>query len=72
MYPLPDWSLEGAIAGIQGGESIVSNVIDKMVQADVPIAAVWLQDWCGKREQKVFGKILKRLWWNWESDDVLC
>ncbi|KAJ3412833.1 hypothetical protein HDV05_000174 [Chytridiales sp. JEL 0842] len=71
MRPMPDWALEGAIAGIQGGEEKVNGIVDKALTAGVPLTAVWLQDWCGKREQKVLGRVLKRLWWNWESDDAL-
>ncbi|KAI8833369.1 glycosyl hydrolases family 31-domain-containing protein [Chytridium lagenaria] len=71
MEPLPDWALEGVIAGIQGGEEKVLGIVKKMQEAGVPLAALWLQDWCGKREQRVLGRILKRLWWNWESDPVL-
>ncbi|KAJ3217034.1 hypothetical protein HDU67_008592 [Dinochytrium kinnereticum] len=67
MEPLPDWSMSGVIAGIQGGEEKVSAIVKKMKDANVPLAALWLQDWCGKREQKVLGRILKRLWWNWEN-----
>ncbi|KAJ3172829.1 hypothetical protein HK101_011093 [Irineochytrium annulatum] len=71
MEPLPEWVLKGAVAGIQGGEEKVMAIVRKCKEACVPIAALWLQDWCGKREQKVMGRVLKRLWWNWESDDVL-
>ncbi|KAJ3109899.1 hypothetical protein HDU96_007080 [Phlyctochytrium bullatum] len=71
MQPLPDWALKGIITGIQGGEEKVQGIVDKTKAAGVPLAAVWLQDWCGKREQKVLGRILKRLWWNWESDTTL-
>ncbi|KAJ3334089.1 hypothetical protein HDU76_011613, partial [Blyttiomyces sp. JEL0837] len=70
MRPLPDWAVNGVIAGIQGGEAFVKDAVTKAKAAGVPISAVWLQDWCGKREQKVLGRILKRLWWNWESDDA--
>lgn len=45
MIPLPNWVDEGAVIGIQGGEDKVNNVIQDGVDADCPIAAVWLQDW---------------------------
>ena len=71
MAPVPDWVLEGVIAGIQGGEQTVMRIINAAFDHGVPLAAVWLQDWCGKREQVLLGRVIKRLWWNWESDDVL-
>ena len=33
--------------------------------AGVPLAAVWLQDWVGKRRTTAGD----RLWWNWVLDD---
>lgn len=71
MKPLPDWVMSGVIGGIQGGEKKVLDIVLKAKEHDVPLVGVWLQDWCGKRTQKVLGRTLKRLWWNWESDDVL-
>ncbi|KAI9355960.1 family 31 glycoside hydrolase [Zopfochytrium polystomum] len=71
MKGLPSWVVEGVILGIQGGESKVAGVVERALAAGVPLTGVWLQDWCGKREQQILGRILKRLWWNWENDDVL-
>jgi alpha-glucosidase (family GH31 glycosyl hydrolase) len=72
MDLLPDWVSNGAIVGMQGGQEKVRNVIQDLCRHNTPIAAVWLQDWCGKRLQKTpNGTEFKRLWWNWESDDVL-
>jgi sulfoquinovosidase len=45
MEPLPDWVMKGAVAGIQGGEEVVSEIIRHTLEAGVPLAAVWLQDW---------------------------
>ena len=64
MKPLPDWSQNGAIIGIQGGTKRVGKIIDTLLEKDVPIAGVWLQDWVGQRTTE-FGK---QLWWNWELD----
>ncbi|KAG2176274.1 hypothetical protein INT43_005508 [Umbelopsis isabellina] len=71
MRALPEWAGQGAIAGMQGGEDKVRQVYERLKEYHVPVAAFWLQDWCGKRVQKVGKAELKRLWWNWESDDEL-
>ncbi|KAH8555350.1 glycosyl hydrolases family 31-domain-containing protein [Umbelopsis sp. PMI_123] len=71
MRALPEWVGKGAIAGMQGGEEKVRAVYGRLKEYDVPVVAFWLQDWCGKRIQKVGNVEFKRLWWNWESDNVL-
>ena len=73
MHALPDWISDGgAVVGMQGGSIKVRKVIEQLQKYATPIAAVWLQDWCGKRLQKTpNGVEFKRLWWNWESDDTL-
>ncbi|GBG24992.1 Alpha-glucosidase [Hondaea fermentalgiana] len=62
MRPLPDWVGNGAILGLQGGTEKVRNHVATLKAAHVPLAALWLQDWTGKRETD-FGR---RLQWNWE------
>jgi alpha-glucosidase len=69
MEPLPEWAMEGVILGIQGGISLVENILNQTLDACVAVATLWLQDWCGKRTQTILGRKLKRLWWNWESDE---
>ncbi len=64
MRPLPDWILEGAVIGMQGGTDKVRRVWRALQEHDVPVAAFWLQDWVGQR-RTVVGK---QLWWNWELD----
>ncbi|MFP4345321.1 MAG: alpha-glucosidase [Anaerolineales bacterium] len=64
MRPLPDWILEGAVVGMQGGTDRVREVFEQLQAHDVPLAGFWLQDWVGQRETS-FGK---QLWWNWELD----
>lgn len=64
MPPLPDWILSGAIVGMQGGTARVREEFAALKALDVPMAAFWLQDWCGQRKT-AFGK---QLWWNWELD----
>ncbi|KAI8993192.1 glycosyl hydrolases family 31-domain-containing protein [Pilobolus umbonatus] len=72
MLPLPDWVSEGVIAGIGGGEAKVRNIIQKLRENDVPIAAVWINDWTGSRtlETGKGGQYVSQ-WWNWEHDEGL-
>lgn len=63
--PPPAWSQEGLIAGLQGGTEAVRDKLAILRDADVPVAAVWLQDWSGQRTTD-FGE---RLQWNWTLDD---
>jgi alpha-glucosidase len=64
MRRLPDWILEGAVVGMQGGTEIVRQVYETLKKNGTPLAAFWLQDWVGQRTTS-FGK---QLWWNWELD----
>jgi len=64
MRPLPDWMLEGAVVGMQGGTDKVRKVLAQLQELDTPVAAIWLEDWVGQRLTS-FGK---QLWWNWELD----
>jgi hypothetical protein len=43
----------------------VLQVVEMVRAAGVPLAAVWLQDWVGKRRTTAGD----RLWWNWVLDD---
>lgn len=67
MRPLPDWILNGAVLGLQGGTARVDSLLRLMEQYRIPVAGVWLQDWVGRRKTS-FGK---QLWWNWELDEQL-
>lgn len=64
MRRLPDWILEGAIVGMQGGTEKVRQVYARLEESGTPVAGFWLQDWVGQRTTS-FGK---QLWWNWELD----
>ncbi len=61
---LARWTQDGAILGLQGGTDAVREHVANLLQADTPIAAVWLQDWTGQRTTS-FGE---RLWWTWQLD----
>ncbi len=65
MRKLPDWILEGAILGMQGGTDKVYRVWNDLKEENTPLAAFWLQDWEGQRTS-ILGK---QLWWNWELDN---
>ncbi|KAL3955834.1 hypothetical protein ACCO45_009889 [Purpureocillium lilacinum] len=72
MRSLPRWVDDGAIMGIQGGQSKVERVIKEARAAACPVVGVWLQDWSGTRSQATpTGMNISRLWWNWESDHTL-
>ncbi|WP_460781829.1 alpha-glucosidase [Microbacterium shaanxiense] len=63
--PPPPWTATGLIAGLQGGTDEVRMKIETLQSAGVPLAAVWLQDWVGRRTTG-FGE---RLQWNWSLDE---
>ncbi|GAA5154522.1 alpha-glucosidase [Microbacterium pseudoresistens] len=60
----PAWVSDGLIAGLQGGTDEVRERLATLQQADIPVTAVWLQDWVGRRTTS-FGD---RLQWNWVLD----
>lgn len=62
--PLPDWILDGAVIGIQGGTEKVRHVWADLREYNTPVSAFWLQDWVGQRKTAVG----QQLWWNWELD----
>ncbi|KAI9269247.1 glycosyl hydrolases family 31-domain-containing protein [Phascolomyces articulosus] len=72
MQPLPDWINEGAVACVQGGSTKIREIVTRLEQHKVPIAAVFVPDWCGQRLQPLTNSVaLKRLWWHWEHDEQL-
>lgn len=66
MQPLPDWTQEGAIIGLQGGSAKVKEKIDLILNNDmeIKVGGIWLQDWVGLRHS--FDG--DRLRWNWKLD----
>lgn len=64
MRQLPAWTGRGAVLGLQGGTARVRRIVDGMLDAGTRVAAVWLQDWTGRRRTS-FGD---RLWWTWQLD----
>ncbi|KAG1241423.1 hypothetical protein G6F68_016738 [Rhizopus microsporus] len=53
MIPLPDWTSEGIIAGIQGGKDKVNDVVKRLKERNIPLAAVCIEDWTGLRTQSM-------------------
>lgn len=72
MLPLPDWVSDGVIAGIQGGQQKAKEIVQQLRQHNVPVSAMFIQDWTGQRLQDAGrGMRYTRHWWNWENDDEL-
>lgn len=62
MRALPQWTQEGAIVGLQGGQDKVERDYAFLKSHGVPIKAVWMQDWVGTN---AFPEGV-RLLWNWQ------
>jgi len=67
MRALPDWINNGVVVSVQGGTQPVREKLTKLESANVPLAALWIQDWCGIRVTSVG----KQLWWDWKLDENL-
>merc|ERR1712048_288884 len=63
-----DWSHSGAIVSLQGGRERILDKVHNMLEAGVELAGIWVQDWCGRRQQTLAGNTYDRVWWNWEVD----
>ena len=64
MKPLPRWTQEGAVVGLEGGTEEVVHHVQELQDANVKISGVWLQDYVGLRH--AFDG--DRLVWNWVLD----
>ncbi len=64
---LPDWAYDGVWLGVQGGSEAVREKYEVAKKVELPVAALWAQDWEGRRVTS-FGK---QLWWNWQYDETL-
>lgn len=65
MPILPEWIYNGAILGLQGGKERVEEIIKISLNAGVPISAIWIQDWVGKRQTTIGS----RLQWDWKANE---
>lgn len=63
----PKWINDGLIIAVQGGTEAVKKKVQTALNAGIPLAGVWSQDWCGARIT-LFGK---QVMWNWEHDPEL-
>ena len=62
MRAMPDWSHDGVVIGVQGGTARAQSLLSTLLAANVPIAAFWIQDWCGQ----IATPAGKQLMWNWQ------
>ncbi len=62
MQPLPEWTQNGVIVGLEGGSDEVENITATLQAHDVPLVGVWLQDWVGTRHDWDGTRLI----WNWE------
>jgi alpha-glucosidase len=46
----PRWSVDGVWLAVQGGPANVRAAVARARAADLPLAAIWSQDWLGRRE----------------------
>ena len=64
MSALPEWTQQGTIIRAHGGSEEVLAKVAQARDAGLPLAAVWVEDWCGLRETALGS----RMWWNWSVD----
>lgn len=62
MKPLPSWTQQGAIIGLEGGSAEVQNITSTLLEQGAPLVGVWLQDWVGTRHDWDGTRLI----WNWE------
>ena len=65
--PIPQWVHRGAIMGLQGGESHVTDTIETLRDYNTPITSIWIQDWLGSFKTLIG----QRLVWHWKTDHKL-
>lgn len=61
MRPPPAWLDEGAIVAIARPPQEAPEIVDRLVAAGAPLAAVWTQTWCGTARTVLGEQVL----WNW-------
>jgi alpha-glucosidase len=60
----PDWIHDGVVLGLTGGTDRVRKIYLEAKAEQVPVAALWIQDWSGLRKTTMG----KQVWWNWHLD----
>ncbi|NLI55000.1 MAG: alpha-glucosidase [Clostridiales bacterium] len=66
LSPLPEFAY-GAILGLRGGKDAAEAVIAACEQHGAQIAALWIEDWQGRRGKNGGPP----LWWRWFPDEAL-
>jgi len=64
--PLPRWA-HGVIVGLRGGTAQVERILQQCETAKVPVSALWIEDWVGRRGAN-YGP---PLWWRWEPNETV-
>lgn len=60
----PGWIRRGVILGLGGGAEEVRRKLEAAREAGVPVAAVWVRDWCGSLSSRQG----VQPYWNWTAD----
>jgi alpha-glucosidase len=71
--PSPAWMETGAIVGLEGGTAAVLRALAAIDAAapGAPLAGVWLQDWCGARDNTGFTQMpFYGVYWNWMVNET--
>ncbi|PLV59156.1 alpha-glucosidase [Thermotoga sp. KOL6] len=63
IFEYEDWMF-GVWLASQGGIEKAEKVIETAKKWDIPLHAIWCQDWSGK----VYTKFGRQVYWNWEYD----
>ncbi len=66
LKPLPDFAY-GTILGLRGGTRAAENVITACEARGARVAALWIEDWQGRRGKNGGPP----LWWRWYPDETL-
>jgi alpha-glucosidase len=62
--PLPPWA-HGVVAGLRGGKDQVEEILERCDRFKVPVSAIWIEDWVGRRGPN-YGP---PLWWRWTPNE---
>ncbi|MBL8680248.1 MAG: hypothetical protein JNK05_13820 [Myxococcales bacterium] len=62
----PEWAVRGVWLASQGGTDAARSAATRAVAANIPVAAIWSQDWVGRREFGL-GNTGVRYRWAWDE-----
>jgi alpha-glucosidase len=65
---VPTWAVDGVWLAVQGGPEPVREAVRRARDAGLPLAAIWSQDWVGRRE---FGLGNVGVRYRWSVDETL-